>query len=194
MRTIAMNKMRNILTILASKWYLLVAWLLFSVIIWSVIFTAVYEPRKEEKISIFVGTYYCDPIGMGNQLSHSLPHGIKKVSVQWFSNDDMLFGLYFATYGTLYSDIIILQESMITDEMCKTYFQALPNEYVDYRSTYAVDDAVYGIKISSTCPYIQASNGESLYLFFNKKSEHIYSINRKGTDGAIELAEIVLGL
>lgn len=189
-----MNKMKNILTVLASKWYFLVAWLLLSSIIWSIIFVAVYEPRKEEKISIFVGAYYCDSISMKNKLNNDLPDSIKKVSVQWFSINDMFFKSYFATYGTLYSDIIILQESAITNEMCEMYFQALPKEYVRDRSSYVVNSTIYGIEMPITCPYIQSSNGEKIYLFFNKKSEHIYSVNEKGTDAAIALSEIVLGL
>ena len=190
--------MKKVFKHFSSKWYIYVAWAIAASALWSIVFTCVHSPGKEERIALFVGTYYCDTAQLKKELNNHSPEYVRKCAVQFVPTDDFLFDMYFASYGTLYADIIILQKDRVTDDRCRQFFSELNTVYLsDYlgeTQLYYVDGLPYGILMEKQNSCIYSQDGDSCILFFNKKSQHIGQLNHSEKDGAISLVKKILEL
>jgi len=186
--------MKKLVKHIKSTWYIYVAWLILAVVLWIVLFTALFNPKKEEKISLFVGAYYCDSATLQDNLQSFTPDYIKKADIRFVPSEDFLFDLYFAAYGTIYADIILLQEDLVKDEKCKEFFLSLSGAITDNNLLYCIDGIPYGIIIEENNRYFYGKNGERTIIFFNKKSQHTGYLNNSDKDGAITIVNALLRL
>jgi hypothetical protein len=153
--------------------YLLVV--MASVLLWSIVFDSLSAPAKNEKIQI---TFLGDGLNCAALEEHiftALPdlttQKIEKVAIEnpvAEVNNDFYTVLATRVYG---ADLIIIEESLLTDDLCKTYFLPLPVEqladYVSIGDLYVENGVSYGLLLNS-------DDGNGIFSEYYSGSQRVY--------------------
>ena len=153
--------------------YLLV--LVASILIWSIVFDSLAVPSKNEKIRITFLGENLDHEAFEEYVAEILPgltnQRIEKVDVENpvdEINNDFYMVLTTRVYG---ADIIIVEESLLTEDICQAYFVPLPLEtlekHMPVSEVYVENGQPYGLLLPS-------GDGAGLFGEFYSGTERCY--------------------
>lgn len=195
------------------NWFFYVGSLLAIIIFWTWVFSMLAKVPLNEKITIFIGAYGVDE-NMNTEILENL-QGIREVEIHCEDPKGDMFPLLLQTRGIINTDIIILPESAINDEILPMWFREidetvlreyLPDMDYDY---YETGVKKYGLlaydaekKLTYLFPDIifasENTEEENFYLFLNKESVNLgkLNINEKANqedDAALRLLAYLFG-
>ncbi len=169
------------------QWYLVI--LAFVSFAFYYAFEVIKTPSYDERIAIFIAADYVDV----NKLDDLLYYGyenteIKEVFIDYSEPSGSNFSIIFNTRGTVNTDILILPKDMIRSENYSTYFAGFIYEN-DTADVLNYNGLIYGINVTDyLSSYVEVD--DELYLFFNKKSNKIGSLNSYSkNDYALQILE-----
>ncbi len=173
---------------------------LVTIVLYGFVIQSVTRPKREEKISLFVGAYR--DFGLEDALQAKRPDGIREVNVDFALLGSTSFR---QQYRALWSneDAILLPESQLGDDpsallnsfvsfSAETINQLLPGEH----TFYSWNSKLYGIQVFSQesekgwgdnlLRYTQEQvESENFYLFFVPTSPHLGNLVKDSHDAAI---------
>lgn len=177
--------------------------------IWDWAFGYLTRIKTEEKVSVFIGSYSVS-YDKADYLNETRPEYLKVVQVNAYSLDVGMFPTYLNVFGYVESDILILPEFCISEEICTNYYAEIFEEYQNVFKDLGCnlgfygESNVYGIKIHDKesgeslikgIDYGEGENEEDYYLLFNKRSLHLSDLSGgkpSEMNGAIEVAKRLL--
>ena len=169
------------------QWYLVI--LAFVSFVFYYAFEVIRTPSYDERIAIFIAADYVDV----NKLDDVLYAGyedtkIKEVFIDYSEPSGSDFSIIFNTRGTVNTDILILPKDMIRSENYSAYFAGFTYEN-DTADVLNYNGLIYGINVTDyLSSYVETD--DELYLFFNKKSNKIGSLNTNSkNDYALQILE-----
>ena len=183
-----MKVIRNIV----SQLHIYIIWLILSALIWGWIFTFITDTVPSKKVTIFTDTYACRDTELAVRLEEDRPQGIKMIKVHPFSYamfDDSVL---------LNADIYIIKKEDIETYMSS--FCAIDGAVPQETEAFYLDGKAYGLKVYDATTGVgvaldyltytaEGTLDQDYYLFFNKNSVHIKSLNGSTDDAALAVAE-----
>ena len=196
-----MNKViKNIL----HHWYLYVLASVSTTAVVVMTTNAINRPINEETISIFVGSCGSSNTKLYNKLLEDKPSYLRQIRINsavYFNSD---FGYLYTAFGKGESDLVIIPESVIVDDVVKYYYTPLNESYMNSKLgevTYYTPsdmDTPYGVLIrtkgdtsSNLIAYSNETHDENYYAFLNKKSFHAGENNSVDHDTSIKFIDII---
>lgn len=205
--------MSDVKKIIMEHWYVFVLWLLATLLLASWLFPWLTHVSREEKLSVFVGSYTMDTGELRDKLENGKPESLLELDVYSAALDDGLYDAFYTTYGLSYADVMVVPrqavEKIASSENgnLADFFAVIPQETFSDKdwSYYSVGDANYGIRIydsemgQSFCSLIDftkdSKEKQDYYILFNKDSVHLGGISEGGkTDCAVKIAELLMKL
>ena len=180
-----------------SWWkYLLIA--MVSITLWSVVFDTLAAPKKNEQLRITcVGdNFLCQEleIALDNKMPELTSQKLKKITVENPVNSQSSDYHTIMTTRAYGADIIIVEESAMTETFGYTYFRQLPLEQLppelQEKQYYTEDGAAYGILLyDGSAPNVFSqyySGTDRCYIFITHNCENAAGIMGAGnvTDDA----------
>ncbi len=173
-------------------WYILI--FVFVVFVFYYLFMTLNTPSYDEKIVIFIGAKYVDL-----KIEDDLYEGyedtlIKEVFVDYSDPSDSNFSIVFSTRATVNTDILILPYDYMKEESYSTFFAEINEELLAFDNELISDSNgnVYGINVTDFLSEYTEISGD-FYLFFNKKSNKISSLNGiSNNDYALDILKNIL--
>lgn len=184
-----------------------IACILAVTIVWSWVFQYLTVIKTEEKVSIFIASYsqYYD---MPERLQEEKPEYLKRVEVKACSLNDGMIHTFLDIFGYETGDILILPESLVSEESCYAYYAEFSSAYQQTFPNlgfYESNGRIYGVKIHDKergesliggIDFGKEDKEEDYYLLFNRKSLHLSDLSdpdkRNEMDGAIKVAQRLL--
>ena len=192
---------------LQYSWWKYCLVVMFSVILWMVVFDMLAAPEKNEKIRItFIGDDFSHE-ELEEELYTVLPEltyqKMKSISVESPANrqsNDYYSVLATRVYG---ADIIIIEESSMPDSVGETYFRPLSTEklekYVNVDEYYCENGIAYGILLcdgEGENHFSQFYSGdEPCYLFLTHTTVNAGDVVDNGNaddDAALQIIKYLL--
>ena len=189
------------------SWWKYLLLILCVFLFWMTVFDMLAAPEKNEKIQITcVGDgFLCEELkaALEQQLPELTDQLIKSISVENPINgesEDYYSVLSTRAYG---ADLIIVEESAMTENIGQTYFLPLPaealTEYIGSAAYYSEEGTPYGILLcdgSTGNRFSQFYTGtQRCYLFITHTSQNVAGIMGRGNgedDAALQIIAYLL--
>lgn len=201
--------MKSILKKIVKHIWAYVFCILIAFLSWSWVFSYLTEIKAEEKVSVFIGSNGTSFTKV-EQLNAGRPEYLKRVEVNVYSINSPSFDTALRVIGYRNSDIVILPEKYLSDEICREYFATISDTYKEKFENlgyYSVAGRAYAIKIHDKQTHLSAidcidcgegDGEENYYLLFSNKSLHLSDLseskNKSKADGAIRVAQALMDL
>ena len=196
--------MKRIIKNILHHWYLYVFASVSTTAVVVMTTNAINRPINEETISIFVGSCGSSNTKLYNKLLEDKPSYLRQIRINsavYFNSD---FGYLYTAFGKGESDLVIIPESVIVDDVVKYYYTPLNESYMNSKLgevTYYTPsdmDTPYGVLIrtkgdtsSNLIAYSNETHDENYYAFLYKKSFHAGENNKVEHDTAIKFIETI---
>lgn len=181
-----------------AKWYLYLIWAAVAALLWSWIFGLLTRPDDNEKVTVFVGTPYCEQQQLEAELKKDTPQYLRETEVLYFNPDNYNFEMFF-TVKSPESDVFILTRDVIESAGVERFLSfeksAAEAAFGSGVGLLEVDGAYYGVKLDGAKDYIRGDEERGdIYILFNKNSPHTGGLSAAEFTGATEIAGRITSL
>lgn len=196
--------MKKVFSKILHTWYIYAVAIVATTAVVLITTNAVNRPINEETISIFVGSCGTSNSKLYNKLLEEKPSYLRQIKINsavYFNQD---YDYLYTTFGKTESDLVIIPESKISDEVVKYYYTPLNEEYMnsklgevsyytpkDMDKPYGVLIRTIGNKDNNLITYTYDKYDENYYAFLNKKSFHAGENNNVDHDTSIKFIDII---
>lgn len=188
----------------SSHWYVYAIVSVSWVLLWAFVNNIFIADKKEETVKVFLACPSFETSKVQAALDASKDSFIKHVRITGSTLDDNLFYSRFETSG-LASDLLVIPKSMSSSYYCERYFASVDAEIATkygfaLNDGYAAEDNLtYGIKITGDgtkngIVFQKGETTEPYYVFFNKTSVQVGSLNGSTLSGAITIAKAIISI
>ena len=165
------------------------------VLVYGWAFRYLAQTPREAKLILFLASYSKSYDGE-ETLEAAKPEGIEELEIHAYPVNHSSYWQVFNTYGLEISDLLVLPESEVSEELCSEYFSSIALDVfqdIPNLGRYSFDGSVYGVKVhdkatgESLLPGLDYGSGEKeedSYLFFHEDSPHNGGLDGKSEEGA----------
>ncbi|MBQ7995755.1 MAG: hypothetical protein IJ247_06065 [Bacilli bacterium] len=197
--------MKRFVSSLARIWYVYVIVTVAGILLIDYAFNVINKPRNEETITLFVVSEGNDLKELKEKLEDNKPNYLREINIYGVRRESNEFSTYFDVYGKANSDVVILPESKIEEDVVFNHYSPFSfdylNDYIDGLSTYRLEKngLDYGVKIHSKgednglIEYKSEGFDEDYYAFFVNGSLHIGEMSDSEYTTAFSFINIIRG-
>lgn len=196
----------KILRHLSERWFIYLIWAAVAVFLSEWIFSLITAPDESERITVFIGAYSCDTVGLSEKLDEEKPDNVREIRVEYYDIDNYNFQMFF-TVKSAEADLFVLPKKVVDDANLLRFCEFSREKAL---SLFGVGDVLdyggygYGLKIYDGADnegsagkyvgYAEDGKTDDYYILFNRQSVHAGGLNSGESDGAIVLARRLLRL
>ena len=180
----------SVLRRIFSRFYLYVLWLFAAFLFCGLVFSRLGDTDPAHKVTLYADVPAMRDTALAAELEREMPEGIRMVKVHPFSY------AMFDTDDLLGADLYILPESRV--EEYADSLRSIGGAPFDAAGGCFREGELWGVRVwdaankeGIAADFIDYPD-EDCWLFFNKDSQHIRSLNGEGDDAAVEIAQTLL--
>ena len=197
--------MKKFFASISRIWYAYVIAIIVGVLLIDYGFNVINLPRNEETITFFIVSEGNDLSNLKGVLENNKPSYLREINVYGARRESAEFKTYFDIYGKANSDVVILPESKIDEDILLNYYSSFPIDYINtfmeevetYKSE--KNELHYGVKIhakgedNGLITYKSEDFDEDYYAFFVSSSIHIGKLASSEWATAFSFVSIIRG-
>lgn len=190
---------------LSTNWHIYLIYAIIAIFIWSYAVVLFTKDKPKEVVTMWILSYGINEEELVNKLESSKPEYLKHVRVNFVDRNDQFANIKYQGLG-IDCDIVILPESYINGTSTLASFINLDTEFIKNNigdvEFYNIESRTFGIKIfdktsddDELIKYKDDSDeteDDNYYVFLNKKSLHMGSLNNSNFDGGIDVLRMLL--
>jgi len=168
----------------------------------------IIKPRNEETFLFFTASYSYECDNLKYVLKENMPSYLREIKCNSYYLKDNNFDNYFSTVGLISSDIMIVPQSIMTEELAKSYCTKLDRNYVTSLLgevtflNYGDSIDTYGVRIHEKGKHEDSEHlitytlneemDEDYYAFYRNGSLHLGELSSTKWTTAFDYTKVLL--